>query len=138
MPLKKPPAKVAHNRSPIFFSLQYCTPTQNQPKSHFLFHKKSPCACGILRHWRNAATDSKRYLLITQRSLPLQMAWGRVNEVEQSCFRSGVYIPEQRSHTLKYAPAREFAEGCHDHGELCKYGHVRQAYHRQEPLKQTN
>ena len=35
--MKKPPSKVAHNRPSIFF--QYSQPAQNQPKSHFLFHK---------------------------------------------------------------------------------------------------
>ena len=35
-----------------------------------------------------------------------------------------VQIP---SSTLKYAPARKFAEGCHHHGELCEYGKVCQA-----------
>ena len=34
---KKLPSKVAHNRPQFFF--QYCQPAQNQPKSHFLFHK---------------------------------------------------------------------------------------------------
>ena len=53
------------------------------------------------------------------------MAWGWVNEVEESCFKSGRYwikVP-----TLKYAPAREFMEGGHDLEEHCKYGHVCQA-----------
>ena len=31
------PSKVAHNWPQFFF--QYCQPAQNQPKSHFLFHK---------------------------------------------------------------------------------------------------
>ena len=35
--MKKTPSKVAHNRPNFFF--QYCQPTQNQPKSQFLFHK---------------------------------------------------------------------------------------------------
>ena len=54
------------------------------------------------------------------------MAWGRVNEVEQSCFRSGVYRIKGPA-LLKYAPAREFAEGCHDYEELCKYRQFCQA-----------
>jgi hypothetical protein len=39
LPLKtwKRHSKVAYNRPPFFF--QYCQPAQNQPKSHFLFHK---------------------------------------------------------------------------------------------------
>ena len=35
--MKKPPSKVAHSQPNFFF--QYCQPAQNQPKSHFLFHK---------------------------------------------------------------------------------------------------
>ena len=35
--MKKPPSKVAHYRPTHFF--QYCQPAQDQPKSHFLFHK---------------------------------------------------------------------------------------------------
>ena len=43
---EKPPSKVAHNRS-IFF--QYCQPSQNQPKSKFLFNKnRSPCDLCIM------------------------------------------------------------------------------------------
>ena len=35
--MKKTLSKVAHIRPPFFF--QYCQLAQNQPKSHFLFHK---------------------------------------------------------------------------------------------------
>jgi hypothetical protein len=35
--MKKPTSKVAHNWPHFFF--QYSQPTQNQPKSQFLFHK---------------------------------------------------------------------------------------------------
>ena len=40
-----------------------------------------------------------------------------------------------RSGSLKYVPAREFAEEIHNYGEFCKYQHVNG---ESLPLKQTN
>ena len=51
-------------------------------------------------------------------------------EVDQSCFKSFTGL---RSGSLKYAPAREFAEEIHDYGEYCKYGHVCQAMAKAYP-----
>ena len=49
--MKKLPSKVAHNCSKHLF--QYCQPTQNQPKSQFIFHRNySPhdlCLMTLLR-----------------------------------------------------------------------------------------
>ena len=62
--------------------------------------------------------------------LATQMAWGTVNEVEQSCFRSGIY------RIIGMPWLAGFMEGCHDQGEL----HIRQALGISSayPLKQTN
>ena len=56
-------------------------------------------------------------------------------EVDQSCFKTFTGL---RSGSLKYAPAREFANEIHNYGEHCKYWHVNQAMAKAYPWnKQT-
>ena len=58
-------------------------------------------------------------------SYSISLNWGWVNEVEQSCFKSCVYwikVPPP-----KVFPCKGVQGMSHDHGELCKYGHIRQA-----------
>ena len=36
-------------------------------------------------------------------------------------------IHNELQNSLSCSLVKEFAEGCHDYGELCRYGHIRQA-----------
>ena len=86
--MKKPSSKVAHNQPQFFF--QYCQPAQNQPKSHFLFHKNaSRCDFYIM----TLSTDIKDWALKSCSSWhPYEMLFPKFNSCRTDLHKSGASI----------------------------------------------